>query len=132
MRGLKIIFISHAWITLAAGIVLIAAPAYIPGMVNIRLNPEAYLLSYFLGAAEIALAFLSFFACRLKSSEAIRLIASCFALFHFLTGMTELYALTEGADSSLWANVMVRFVVSGLFLYFGLYKLKHQERPLSS
>lgn len=130
MRGLKIIFILHACITLAAGIVLIFAPAYIPARVNIRLNPEAYLLSYFLGAAEIALASLSFFASRLKSSAAIRLIASCFALFHFLTAMTELYALTKGADSSLWANVLVRFVVSALFLYFGLYKLKNQERSL--
>lgn len=130
MRGLKIIFILHACITLAAGIVMIVAPAYIPAMVNIRLNPEAYLFSYFLGAAEIALAFLSFFASRLKSREAIRLIASCFALFHFLTAMTELYALTKGADNSLWANVLVRFVVSALFLYFGLYKLKNQESSL--
>lgn len=127
MKALKIIFISHACITLAAGIVLIAAPAYIPATVNIRLNPEAYLLSYFLGAAEIALAFLSFFASRLKGNEAIRLIASCFALFHLLTALAELYALTQGADSGLLANVLVRFMVSALFLYFGIYKRKHTE-----
>ena len=124
---LKIIFVVHALITLAAGMVLIIVPELIPSTVNIRLDPKAYLLSYFLGAAEIALAFLSFFATRLKSDEAIRLIASCFALFHFLTGATEIYALIRGADSGLWANVALRAVVTLLFLYFGIYKTKNMQ-----
>lgn len=106
---------------------LIVAPTLIPSTVNIRLDEKAYLLSYFLGAAEIALAFLSFFAATLKSDEAIRLIAACFAVFHLLTALTELYAMFRGADPTLWVNVALRIGVTGAFVYFGIYKtrLKH-------
>lgn len=125
--GLKIIFRIHALITLAAGVVLIVAPTLIPSTVNIRLDEKAYLLSYFLGAAEIALAFLSFFAAKLKSGEAIRLIAACFAVFHFLTALTELYVLWRGADPKLWVNVVVRLVVTALFLYLGFFKTRRAD-----
>lgn len=121
---LKILFTVHAIVTLAAGIVLMAAPAFIPSTVNIQLPKDAFLLSYFLGAAEIALAFLSFFAGRLKNAEAIRLVACCFVVFHLLTAATEVYAIMQGADKGLWANVLVRVLVSSLFIYFGVYKVR--------
>jgi hypothetical protein len=56
--NLRILFLAHAAVTFAAGIVLIAAPAAIPSSVGIDMAPDHYLLSHFLGAAELAVAFL--------------------------------------------------------------------------
>jgi len=49
----------HALVTAAAGIVLVAAPAAIPGTVGIRLETGAELLCYLLAGAEFGFAALS-------------------------------------------------------------------------
>ena len=50
---LRILFGVHAIVTAGAGVVLVIAPAAIPGTVGIRLTPDAYLLSYLLAAVSI-------------------------------------------------------------------------------
>jgi hypothetical protein len=49
----------RAALTFAAGVVLVIAPALIPGAVGIHFEPPAYLLCYLLAAAEFSLAVLS-------------------------------------------------------------------------
>jgi hypothetical protein len=112
----------HAFITLAAGIVLIALPAYIPESVGISLHPGAYLLSYFLGAAEIALAFLSYYGRNLTDAKSLRLICLTLIVFHATTAAVEVYAFTQGTSAKIWINIAVRLTVVFLFWYYGLRK----------
>jgi len=58
LKGLLTI---HGSITLAASMVLIITPTAIPKSVSIDITSNEYLLCYFLGAAELGIAFLSFF-----------------------------------------------------------------------
>jgi hypothetical protein len=55
--GLRILFVIHGFITLAASIVLVVAPSLIPGMVGIHLDPSANVLAYLLAGAEFGLAY---------------------------------------------------------------------------
>jgi hypothetical protein len=56
---LRLLFIVHGVVTLAAAMVLAALPAVIPATVDIPISPQGFLLSYFLAAAELAIAVLS-------------------------------------------------------------------------
>jgi len=121
---LKLLLIIHALITGLAGIVLIVGPGLIPGTVGITLAQGQNLLSYLLGAAEIGIAVLSFGAAYLSDVRAIRLVAVTMIVFHLCTAAIEGYAFTQGLDAMIWANVVLRVIVSLLFGYFGLYKIK--------
>lgn len=120
--NLRVLFLVHAAVTFAAGIVLIAAPALIPKTVGIEIGPDHYLLSHFLGAAELAIAFLSFYARNIKEKYAVQVIVSSFIVFHMATAAVELYAVDRGISSMLIANVAVRIAVSMLFFYYGFYR----------
>ena len=117
LRGL---FLVHGLITLAAGVVLIAAPALIPSVVGIEVAPDAYLVPYLLGAVEVAVAFLSIAAIRLRDAPAIRLVSATFVVMHAVTAVVEVAAIAQGADPLLWGNVALRVVVAGLFAWFGM------------
>lgn len=118
--ALKILFRVHALITLLAAIVLVVKPAAIPATVNASITERGYLLCYLLAAAELAIAFLSYFAAGLWDREAVRLITKTLILFHLVTAVLELYALKQGVSAGVLLNVVVRVVISGLFYWFGL------------
>lgn len=119
----RLLFI-HAIITIAAGILLVVAPAAIPQTVNIQLTSNQYLLCYFLGAAEFAIAYLSFFSRNIKDYHALRIIIITFIIFHGATGILELYALQQGLTSKIIANIILRIIIVGLFYFYGIYKNK--------
>lgn len=108
----------HAVITLAAGVLLIVAPKVIPATVGIDLRPNAYLLSYFLGAAEVAFAYLSWFARNIKEQASLRLIVCTIIIFHVVTAGVELLAMIKGSDAALWYNVALRMIITALFIKF--------------
>jgi hypothetical protein len=110
----------HALVTLAAGVVLIAAPGLIPGTVGVRITPDAYLVCYLLGAAELAMAFLSFAGRTLRQPDGARLLAWTMIVFHGCTAAVEAYAFTQGVHTAIWANVAVRGAVIALFIQYGL------------
>lgn len=122
--GLKILLTIHAVITLAAGIVLIVAPAAIPATVDIQMQPGEYLLSYFVGAAEIAIAWLSFSTRKITDRHALRIIVTTCIVFHAATGLLEMYALFQGSSIKLTGNIMLRLAVVALFYYYGIVKTK--------
>lgn len=113
---IRILFIAHGVVTAAAGVVLIAAPGLIPSAVNISLSPDANLLPYLLGAAELGVAMISIGAARLTDVSAIRLIAAGFAVLHAVSAAVEVLALTQDADPLLWGNVVLRVVVAAAFV----------------
>lgn len=116
------LLIFHAVVTLAAGVVLIVDPGLIPGTVGIQLDPGANLVCYLLGACEISLAALSYFATRITDGPAIRFICLTFIILHGVTAAVEVYAFSEGLSAIIWANVLLRVVVIGLFWFYGLKK----------
>lgn len=109
----------HALVTFAAGVVLIVAPGVIPGFVNIQVDRRTYLLCYLLSASELSLAALSYFSRKLSDRQALQLICLTFIVFHSLTAVVEVYAFSQGASARIWANVLVRMIVTGLFFYYG-------------
>jgi hypothetical protein len=68
-KGLRILLVAHGFITLAAGIVLAVAPAFVPSVVGIHLEPSAYLVAYLLAGAEFGFAALSFSGSRLTDPK---------------------------------------------------------------
>jgi hypothetical protein len=118
--ALRVLFIVHAVVTFAAGVVLVVAPALIPLAVGIAIEPSQYLVCYLLGAVEIAVAVLSFFATRLVDAAAIRLVSLTFIVVHLVTAVVEVLAIAQGASPLLWGNVALRIVVAALFGWFGV------------
>jgi hypothetical protein len=110
----------HALITFAAGVVLIAAPGLIPGAVGVRVPSDAYLVCYLLGAAELAVAFLSFAGRNLRQSEGVRLVTWTMIVFHGCTAAVEVYAFARGVHAGIWVNVALRAAVIALFVRYGL------------
>ncbi|MEU7858103.1 hypothetical protein [Nonomuraea sp. NPDC049141] len=119
--NLRILLTLHALVTLAAGVMLIAAPGLIPGAVGVRIMPDGYLVCYLLGAAELAVAFLSFAGRTLRQQDAVRVITWTMIVLHGCTAAVETYAFTRAAvDPSIWANVALRLMVIALFIQYGL------------
>src|SRR5690348_2053969 len=119
-RLLNTWLVIHAVITLAAGVVLIIAPQAIPHTVDITLPVKAQLLAYFLGAAEIAIAFLSYMARTIKDIHALSIIIWTFILFHAATTLVEVYdMIINGFSTVLLLNIGVRVAAISLFVYLG-------------
>lgn len=121
------LLIVHGIVTLAAGVVLVAAPAAIPAAVDVEVPDGAFLVAYMLGAAEIAIAVLSFGASRLTDPQALRLIAITLIVFHLTTAAVEAYAFSQDRTAvDVWINVGVRLAVSALL---GYYATRAMARP---
>jgi hypothetical protein len=120
IRNLHRLLIVHAFITFAAGVVLIVAPAQIPKAVDIHIERSAYLVCYLLGSAELALAFLSYYSRRLTDLKGLRLICVTFIVFHAATAAVEIYAWLQGGSVKIWGNVALRVVIILLFWYYGI------------
>lgn len=127
VKKLRTLLLLHAIITAAAGFILILYPSLIPSTVDIEIKAHQYLLCYFLAAAELAIAFLSFFGRKLKDKNSLKLISSTFILFHITTSVFELYALSQGLSAKIIGNIVLRILIAILFFYYGIYKIKTKE-----
>jgi len=117
---LHIQFRIHAILTFAAGVVLVAVPAAIPGAVGIHVEPGAYLLCYLLAAAEFSISTLSWGARTITDAKALRVIVIACIVLHLASGLLEIYAFTGGLSGAIWGNVTLRALVVALFAYLGL------------
>ena len=125
--SLTFLLLLHAIVTFIAGVVLIVAPNFIPGAIGIQLEPSQFMVPYLLGTAEIALAFLSFYARKLTDAQALRLVSATFIVFHASTALVEFLAFVQGASAGVWGNIAVRALVVILFAYYGLMQRKNQS-----
>jgi hypothetical protein len=112
----------HAALTFAAGVLLIVKPDLIPSTVGVHVDRSAHLVCYLLGAAELALAFLSFWSRKFRDAQVLRLVSVTFIVFHASTALVEVYAFSLGVSASIWINVALRVAVVILFAYYGLHK----------
>jgi hypothetical protein len=117
---LRVLFGLHAVFTFAAGVMLVIAPASIPGIMGIHLATDAYLLCYLLAAAEFGLAVLSWGAATITDDRALRVIVIGFVVFHATSGLLEIVAFAHGLPRAIWANIALRVIVVVLFVYYGL------------
>ena len=127
-KKLNILLIAHAIVTLAAGILLIIAPTIIPNAVDVHISSDQYILCYFLGAAELSIAYLSFSAKKIDDQYSLRVIAATFIVFHAATTILEIYELLQGVGVQIIGNIILRLVVIGLFYYYGIHKNKIKQR----
>jgi hypothetical protein len=72
---------------------------------------------YLAGAAELAVAVLSFGATRLTDPAALRLIVTTFVVLHLVSGVLDLvYMWQTEANGTLIVNTVLRFTVVAVFL----------------
>jgi hypothetical protein len=117
-RLLRAVFVVHGFITLAGAVVLMVFPTAIPSMVGITLERPEYLLVYLVGAAELAVAVLSFGATRLTDPAALRLVVMTFVVLHGASGVLDLvYMGVIGPNATIIANTVLRFAVIAVFLF---------------
>ena len=84
---------------------------------GITLERPDYLLVYLVGAAELAVAVLSFGATRLTDRAALGLIVTTFVVLHGASGVLDLvYMGVIGPNATIIANAVLRFAVVAVFL----------------
>ncbi len=127
MRTLRAVLVVHGLITLAGAVVLMVFPTAIPSMVGITLERQDYLLVYLVGAAELAVAVLSFGAARLADAAALRLIVMTLVVLHLASGILDIVymALTQ-PNATMIANTVLRFVVVAVLLGVWWSARRHQ------
>ncbi len=117
-RPLRAVFVVHGLITLAGAVVLAVFPTAIPSAVGITVERPQYLLVYLVGAAELAVAVLSFGATRLTDEAALRLVVTTFVVLHGASGVLDLvYMGVIGPNTTIIANTVLRFAVVAVFLF---------------
>jgi hypothetical protein len=127
MRTLRAVFAIHGAITLAGAFVLVVFPAAIPSAVGITITRSDYLLVYLVGAAELAVAVLSFGAIRITDWAALRPIVMTLVVLHTTSGILDIVymALTE-PNATMISNTVLRFAVVTVFLVVWWAARRHQ------
>ena len=127
MKALKAVFLVHGLITLAGAFVLIAFPTAIPSMVGIAITRHDYLLVYLVGAAELAVAVLSFGAVRITDRAALGLIVTTLVVLHATSGGLDIVhmALTQ-PNSTMVSNTVLRFAVAAVLVGVWQAARRHQ------
>jgi hypothetical protein len=124
---LRAVFVVHGLITLAGAVVLTVFPTAIPSLVGIDLQKPEYLLVYLVGAAELAVAVLSFGATRITDPAALRLIVATFVVLHGASGVLDLvYMGVVGPKAAMIGNAVLRFVVVAVFIAAWRSAKRHQ------
>jgi hypothetical protein len=124
---LRAVFVVHGLITLAGAVVLVAFPTAIPSAVGIAITRPQYLLIYLVGAAELAIAVLSFGAARLTDSAALGLVVTTFVVLHGASGVVDLiYMGVTEVNGTMIANTVARFTVVAVFLVVWRLARPHQ------
>jgi hypothetical protein len=128
MTTLRAVFAVHGLITLAGAVVLMVFPTAIPSAVGITLERQDYLLTYLVGAAELAVAVLSFGASRLTDVAALRLIVTTLVVLHLCSGVLDLVymGLTE-MNTTMVVNTVLRFTVVAVFIAVWRFARVHQR-----
>jgi len=127
MKALRAVFRLHGLITLAGAVVLMVFPRAIPSMVGIAITRSDYLLVYLVGAAELAIAVLSFGAIRIADWAALRLIVTTLVVLHVASGILDIVymALTQ-PNATMISNTVLRFAVVTVLLVVWRAARRHQ------
>jgi hypothetical protein len=126
-RPLRILLLVHGLITLAGAIVLTVFPTAIPSAVGITVERPEYLLVYLVGAAELAVAVLSFGAIRLRDPAALGLVVTTLVVLHGASGILDLvYMGVTEPNATIIINTVMRFAVVAVFVIVWRVARPHQ------
>lgn len=126
-RLLRGVFVVHGLITLAGAIVLAVFPTAIPSAVGITVERPEYLLVYLVGAAELAVAVLSFGAARLRDPAALGLVVTTLVVLHGASGILDLvYMGVTQPNATIITNTVLRFTVVAAFVIVWRVARPHQ------
>jgi hypothetical protein len=126
-RPLRIVLLAHGLITLAGAVVLTVFPTAIPSAVGITVERPDYLLVYLVGAAELAVAVLSFGATRLTDPAALGLVVMTFVVLHGASGILDVvYMAVTDVNGTMIANTVARFSVVVVFVLAWRTTKRHQ------
>jgi hypothetical protein len=127
MTTLRVVLVVHGLITLAGAAVLMVFPTAIPSAVGITMDRPEYLLAYLVGAAELAVAVLSFGAARLTDWAALRLVVATLVVFHLTSGVLDVvYMAITRVNGTLITNTIMRFAVVAVLLLAWRLSRRHQ------
>jgi hypothetical protein len=126
-RPLRIVLVIHGLITLAGAVVLTVFPTAIPSVVGIAVERPQYLLVYLIGAAELAVAVLSFGATRITDAAALGLVVITVVVLHGASGILDLvYMAMTRVNATMVANTVARLAVVAVFLLVWQKAKRHQ------
>jgi hypothetical protein len=107
--------------------VLTVFPTAIPSAVGITVERPDYLLVYLVGAAELAVAVLSFGATRLTDPAALGLVVMTFVVLHGASGILDVvYMAVTDVNGTMIANTVARFSVVVVFVLAWRTTKRHQ------
>ena len=127
MMNLRKLLLIQGILTFATFLVLVAVPTFIPGSFDIKIAADQYLLCYFLSAAELGAAYLSFASRKIVNSTMVGIICTFFIIFHGTIGILSLYGFLQGMSPKIIGNVIFRFVLVALFCYYGIYQTPNKR-----
>jgi hypothetical protein len=122
---LNIVLLINAFLTFAAFILFYVAPEALLNGVGAQIDPSAYFTGYLLGAAELGIAIISFYATKIKDAKVLSVICVSNAAFHAFSVVAEILLIASGRTSEpwgLWGNMALRTTLAALFAYFAVRK----------
>jgi hypothetical protein len=99
----------------AAAVVLVLAPAAIPGTVGIPLDRSQFFIAYLLSACELGLSVMAALALKAPRS-AVGLAVLSLSVMHVASGIGGLIAVEQGASFLILWNVLARVAIVALLL----------------
>jgi hypothetical protein len=114
-----------AFLTFAAFILFFLAPEALLNGVGAKIDASAYFSGYLVGAAELGIAIISFYATKITDAKVLSVICISNAAFHIFSVLAEILLIASGRTSepwSLWVNMALRSTLAALFAYFAVRK----------
>jgi hypothetical protein len=105
----------NAMASLAAAVVLLIAPATIPGIVGIPLDRSQFFIAYLLSACELALSVMAALALK-APRDAVGLAVLSLSVMHLASGAGGVIAVEQGASLLILWNVLARVAIVALLL----------------
>jgi hypothetical protein len=105
----------NAMATFAAAVVLLLAPAAIPGTVGIPLDRSQFFIAYLLSACELGLSVMAALALR-APRDAVGLAVLSLSVMHLASGVGGVIAVEQGASFLILWNVLARVAIIALLL----------------
>jgi hypothetical protein len=105
----------NAMATFAAAVVLLLAPAAIPGAVGIPLDRSQFFIAYLLSACELGLSVMAGLALK-APRDAVGLAVLSLSVMHVASGVGGVIAVEQGASFLILWNVLARVAIVALLL----------------
>jgi hypothetical protein len=122
---LNIVVLVNAFLTFTAFILFFLGPEVLLNGVGAQIDASAYFSGSLVGAAELGIAIISFYATKIRDVKVLSVICISNAAFHAFSVVAEILLIATGRTTepwSLWVNMALRITLAALFGYFAVRK----------